>query len=156
MADKIRSKPYYAWEEVMTLRQAWIGFQALILAGAVQFSLGVNVYAQSVELRAVAEAKAQGALQARALASTIVQDSTPIGTYTVFNVPGALDTYPVSINPAGTITGCFLSVDQVDQGFSRTTRDAITTFDAPGGIFRGRQLRGSRFRAGPQWKFEHV
>ncbi len=34
------------FRKLMTLRQAWMGFPALVPTGAVQFSIGMNVYAQ--------------------------------------------------------------------------------------------------------------
>src|SRR5207245_1140080 len=54
-------------------------------------------------------------------------------TITSFDVPGAIDTFPTSINPAGVITGSYF--DSVGfHGFVRDARGAITSFDPPGSI----------------------
>ncbi|MBI3664647.1 MAG: hypothetical protein HY236_00210, partial [Acidobacteria bacterium] len=51
-------------------------------------------------------------------------------TFTTFDVPGAWWTMPSSINPAGAITGSYLS--DVWHGFLRAPDGALTTFDVPG------------------------
>jgi len=55
----------------------------------------------------------------------------PDGTITTFDVPGAVVTAPLGINPAGTITGLFVTVSNVF-GFVRAPNGGITTFEAPG------------------------
>ena len=107
----------------MTMRQAWIGFQAVILAVAAQSLIGINVHAQSVDMRAAAQAKAKGAQQARAFADPPVPQASAVGNYSVFDVPGATGTFPTSINLEGTITGSFqgcstLSTESHMQQFS--------------------------------------
>jgi hypothetical protein len=122
-------------------------FIASLSAAAVQFSTGAKVHAQSVDLRAAAEAKADGARaeakaetarQARALASPSVQHPTAVGAYVVFDVPGAANgTFPTSINLGGAITGYFVDAGQVTHGFLRAQDGAITTFDVPFGNVYG-------------------
>jgi hypothetical protein len=119
-------------EQIMTLRQAWRGFEALLLLGALQFSIGMNLCAQSVDLQAAAQAKAEGARQARALSWASAPHPSAVGAYTVFDCPGADGTAPTSINPAGTITGTCI-VNGVSHAFVRTHDGTITTFDAPFG-----------------------
>jgi hypothetical protein len=117
-----------------------LGLQALLLAGAAQFSIDTNVRAQSVDLRAkvyaktvgaLAEAKAEAARRARALAYPPVPQASGVGNYTVFDVPGATGTFPISINLEGTITGQFPDANGLTHGFLRAANGAITTFDAP-------------------------
>jgi hypothetical protein len=91
----------------MTLRQSLITIQILTFAGVTQILFAVNVRAQSMD--------------------------SSVGTFTEFDVPGALDTFPVSINPAGTITGSYLDANFIDHGFVRAASGAITTFDIPSG-----------------------
>jgi hypothetical protein len=116
----------------MTLRQAWRRFEALLLLGALQFLIGMNLYAQSVDLSAAAQAKAESARQARALASPSVPQPSAVGRYTVFDCSGANGTSPTSINPTGTVTGTCIA-NGVGHAFVRTRDGAITTFDAPFG-----------------------
>ncbi len=69
------------------------------------------------------------------------------------------------INPAGAITGFYVDPNHVNHGFVRAPDGTITTFDAPGavngtapssidpgggdyGILPGREISGSRLRAG--------
>ena len=122
-------------------------FIASLPAAAVQLSTGAKVHAQLVDLRAAAEAKADGARaeakaetarQARALASPSVQHPTAVGAYVVFDVPGAANgTFPTSINLGGAITGYFIDAGQVFHGFLRAQDGAITTFDVPFGNVYG-------------------
>src|SRR5437899_3069863 len=51
-------------------------------------------------------------------------------TITTFDVPGARDTTPRSINPAGAITGSYSDVIG-GHGFVRAPNGALTTFDVP-------------------------
>jgi len=53
-------------------------------------------------------------------------------TIITFDPPGSISTVPVSISPAGVITGYYEEQSFVTHGFLRTTDGAITTFDAPG------------------------
>src|SRR6516164_874060 len=62
------------------------------------------------------------------------------GTFTIFDVPGAgtgflEGTFPLGINPAGTITGYYQDADFLGHGFLRSPDGVITTFDPPGSIF---------------------
>jgi len=41
-------------------------------------------------------------------------------------------TYPVSINPAGAITGNYTDLKNLNHGFVRDPRGKLTTFDIPG------------------------
>jgi hypothetical protein len=56
-------------------------------------------------------------------------------TFSTFDPPGSVNTYPASINPAGVITGYYYDADLVPHGFLRSHDGTITTFDVPGGIF---------------------
>jgi hypothetical protein len=53
-------------------------------------------------------------------------------TYTSFDVPGALGTLGVCINPAGVISGSYLDASGVIDGYVRTRDGTFTTFAAPG------------------------
>jgi len=53
-------------------------------------------------------------------------------TFTTFDPPGSQGTTPVSINPAGQITGSYTDASFATHGFVRTTDGTITSFDAPG------------------------
>jgi hypothetical protein len=92
----------------------------------------MNLHAQSVDLRAAAQAKYEGARQARALVQPSVPHPSAVDTHTIFDCPGADGTAPTSINPAGTITGTCI-VNGVSHAFVRTRDGPITTFDAPFG-----------------------
>jgi hypothetical protein len=50
---------------------------------------------------------------------------------TTFDPPGSFQTVPVSINPAGTITGYYFE-GFANHGFLRAPDGTITTFDPPG------------------------
>src|SRR5262245_22362251 len=56
-------------------------------------------------------------------------------TYTTFDPPGSQGTSPVSINPAGQITGNYVDANFATHGFVRATDGTITSFDAPGAAF---------------------
>ena len=47
--------------------------------------------------------------------------------------PGAIQTTPFSINPAGAITGDYLDANYYGHGFLRARDGTLTTFDDPGG-----------------------
>ena len=56
-------------------------------------------------------------------------------TFTTFDVPGADGlggTSPLSINPAGAVTGSYADVNDVKHGFLRSPDGSLTLFDAPG------------------------
>jgi hypothetical protein len=56
-------------------------------------------------------------------------------TYISFSVPGALGTYPMSINASMTVTGYYYVTPTVARGFLRYRDGTITTFDVPGGVW---------------------
>lgn len=56
----------------------------------------------------------------------------PDGTFTTFDAPGAVATFPSSNNPAGVIVGQYSDSNEVNHGFLRRQDGSITTFDAPG------------------------
>src|SRR5262245_43536829 len=58
------------------------------------------------------------------------------GAITKFDVPGALDTEPAAINPAGTITGFYDRADNLfsDIGFVRDADGSTVTFTVPGSV----------------------
>jgi len=64
-------------------------------------------------------------------------------TIITFNAPGAgtgsgQGTFPLAINPAGTITGFYADASNVYHGFLRAPDGTITAFEAPGaGTFQG-------------------
>jgi len=53
--------------------------------------------------------------------------------FTVFDVPGALNTVPLSINAGGDIAGRYDKFDGTEGAFLRTADGTITTFNIPGG-----------------------
>jgi hypothetical protein len=55
-------------------------------------------------------------------------------TYISFSVPGALGTYPVSINASMEVTGYYDLSPTVSRGFLREADGSITTFDVPGAV----------------------
>jgi hypothetical protein len=65
------------------------------------------------------------------------------GTVIPFDVPGGTSTGASSINPAGTITGGYVYLNDpnfVGHGYLRTSNGSFATFDAPGagtGLFQG-------------------
>jgi uncharacterized membrane protein len=61
-------------------------------------------------------------------------------TFVAFDVPGALDTFPMSINSAGQITGFYMDSINQYRGFRRQPDGVIITFDAPGRGFFTRPM----------------
>jgi hypothetical protein len=57
-------------------------------------------------------------------------------TFITFDVPGAISTGPIGINPAGTITGSYADASLIDHSFVRAPNGTITTFDPPGSVFK--------------------
>jgi len=53
-------------------------------------------------------------------------------TITSFDVPGAIATFPTSINPAGVITGSYFDSGSIMHRFVRDASGAFTSFDPPG------------------------
>ena len=56
-------------------------------------------------------------------------------SYLSFQVPGALGTYPMSINDSMAVTGYYYVSSTVTRGFLRDADGAITTFDVSGGVW---------------------
>ena len=56
-------------------------------------------------------------------------------TYISFEVPGALGTYPMSINKAMTVTGYYYVSSTVARGFLREANGAMTTFSVGNGLW---------------------
>jgi hypothetical protein len=56
-------------------------------------------------------------------------------TYIAFEVPGALGTYPMSVNNSMAVTGYYYVSPAVARGFVRETDGAITTFDVLDGVW---------------------
>jgi predicted membrane protein len=56
-------------------------------------------------------------------------------TYLSFQVPGALGTYPMSINASMVVTGYYYVSSTVTRGFLREADGAITTFALPGSLW---------------------
>ena len=54
--------------------------------------------------------------------------------FTTFQVPGALGTYPMSINDSETVTGYYTEPAGPQGGFVRTADGAVETFQVPGSI----------------------
>jgi hypothetical protein len=54
--------------------------------------------------------------------------------YISFSVPGALGTYPMSINNSLTVTGYYYVSPMVTRSFLRDADGTITTFDVSGGV----------------------
>jgi hypothetical protein len=55
----------------------------------------------------------------------------PDGAFSTFDIPGADDTSPSAINPAGTTTGSYFAGKKI-LGFVRSRNGAVTTFLPPG------------------------
>ena len=53
---------------------------------------------------------------------------------TIFDAPGSTGTFPLSINPAGEITGYYRDLQGYPHGFVRDASGTITSFDVPGSI----------------------
>jgi uncharacterized membrane protein len=60
-------------------------------------------------------------------------------TYVSFSVPGALGTYPMSINASMEVTGYYYVTPTVERGFLREADGTITTFDVDVVIGNGTQ-----------------
>jgi hypothetical protein len=73
-----------------------------------------------------------GAMVLLALLAIAAQPSAWGQTFTTFDPPGSQGTSPVSINPAGQITGNYFDANFATHGFLRAADGTITTFDAPG------------------------
>jgi hypothetical protein len=87
--------------------------------------------AQQVDLDAARRAKAAAGREALTHAAAKVL--APVGSFTTFDVPGAVNgTFPSSINPAGAITGSYYDVNFVGHGFLRAKNGTLVSFDAPG------------------------
>jgi hypothetical protein len=101
-----------------------------VLVGlAISFAL--PTFAQRADLDAATRAKAAAGREA--LNHAPANALAPVGTFTSFDVPGAVNgTSPASINPAGAITGYYNDVNSAGHGFLRATNGTVTTFDAPG------------------------
>jgi hypothetical protein len=56
-------------------------------------------------------------------------------SYISFSVPGALGTYPMSINASMTVTGYYYVTPTATRGFLRDADGTITTFDVAGGVW---------------------
>lgn len=59
----------------------------------------------------------------------------PDGTFILFGIPDALATNAYAIDPAGAITGSFVTASFNRHGFLRARDGTITTFDPPGSTF---------------------
>src|SRR5271163_3321001 len=54
--------------------------------------------------------------------------------FNTFQVPGALGTYPMSINDSETVTGYYTEPAGTQGGFVRSADGAVETFQVPGSI----------------------
>jgi hypothetical protein len=74
------------------------------------------------------------AQQADSGANTAKTAATP--TIITFDVPAAafIGTFPISINPAGEITGFYVDAESVTRFFKRAIDGTLTTFDVPNDI----------------------
>ncbi len=66
-----------------------------------------------------------------ALLAIAAQPSAWGQTFTTFDPPGSQGTSPVSINPAGQITGNYFDANFTTHGFLRASDGTLTSFDAP-------------------------
>ncbi len=125
---------------VIMIRQlVWkVGIVMLLVFG-LQLLCGLQVYAQQPDLGAAAAAKA-AAREASSHGASNASD--PVGTFITFDAPGAVDTFPSSINPAGAITGLIIDANFVFHGFLRARDGVFTTFDPPGSTFQQHQPGG--------------
>jgi len=58
-------------------------------------------------------------------------DASASSNFIVFDVPGAVATFPLDNNAGGAITGQFFTPNGVGHGFVRSTTGTITPFDVP-------------------------
>ncbi len=76
-------------------------------------------------------------------------------TFTEFEVPGATNTFAVSINDRGEVTGFAKFSKSIDHGFIRLPDGMLTSFDAPGARQTWpAQINGDGYIAGTYWKRE--
>jgi hypothetical protein len=116
---------------IMNRQQVCIVAGVVFLAFGLQLFCGLQLYAQQADLRAAAAAKA--AAGRVALTHKTSHASGAIGTFTTFDVPGAVNgTFPNSINPAGMITGAYNDANFLSHGFLRANNGTLTKFDVPG------------------------
>ena len=60
------------------------------------------------------------------------RDAKAAPAFTIFDVPGATGTFPLSINGTRTIAGYFQDSGNANHGFVRAADGTITAFDPPG------------------------
>jgi predicted membrane protein len=98
---------------------------------------GSQCYAQPVGARIalseMARAKAAGRFLWQPAAN--VQVPLAMGDVITFDVPGAVNTQPSSINSAGIIVGYYFDANFLFHGFLRAPDGSFTTFDVPGDVF---------------------
>lgn len=111
----------------------------LLLAGSAQLFGGPQVFAQQVDIDALAKAKTEAGREARSSHPfTSPRAAKAAGTFITFDVPGAgtgdrQGTFPASINQAGDIAGSYVDANGVSHSFVRAGNGTFTTFDVPGG-----------------------
>ena len=67
-----------------------------------------------------------------ALFASVMLPAAFAQTYSTFDPPGAVNTYPTGINSLGDVAGTYTDSFGASHGFLRTANGTITTFDAPG------------------------
>ena len=110
--------------------------QVWTVAGVLLLAVGLQLDAQQADLDAAAAAKAAAVREALSRAPGAVQG--PVGTFITFDFPGAIyGTTPVSMNPAGAITGYYTdpNLPALSHGFLRASDGTFTTFDVPGAVY---------------------
>ena len=76
-------------------------------------------------------------------------------TFTTFDFPGSVLTWPASINPAGAITGYYIDASYMSHGFLRAPDGSFTTFDAPGLYMRPQSINPAGAITGYYYDWTH-
>jgi predicted membrane protein len=113
----------------------WKVAGALVVVGSASIFNGAESYAQQRDFRAAAAAKAAAGREARTHAAISVPRPSAVGTFTTFDVPGAVNGLVLSApSMAGAITGSYFDANFVLHGFLRASNGIIATFDVPGAV----------------------
>ena len=98
-------------------------YDTLAIAGVVMLTVSL-VLAGAVS--------AQSQMQTNGISEALPEP----GTFTTIDFPGATNTSPIDINPAGEIVGSYVSsTDGNTHGFLRSRNGELTSIDFPGAVF---------------------
>jgi len=105
------------------------------LAGLLILLCSSRLYAQSVDLQVVVDAKAAAARAARMHAAPDITSATATGTFITFDAPGSVNgTFPAGISNGGDITGYYYDANFTGHGFLREKNGTLVAFDVPGAV----------------------